>query len=178
VLLSKVHGEALGRAKSVADMRQLMMAAPGAPEWLADCVAQLGADNVFVVSCVRSRKTRQLFEQFLFESGGLLQRVGINQQNHIWTDARDDKRWPSLQNALDVFIDDQLDVLLAIRMQCWQERRSNPPMLYLVPTVWHRGAATWTRTWNDATRANDGWDAPWTITPMTPVAAVCPWTGR
>jgi len=180
VLLAKVRSTELGKARAAQDMRRLLQCTADSDGWLADCVANCGAGNVFVVSFVGWGK-RRLFEQFLFDSGGLLQRHGIQRGNLIWTDSREAKKTPFLDKNLDLFIDDQVEVLIAIRSHCWMHRRDRPPALYLVPTAWDTKVApnhAVQRVSADAVQANDGWrDDAWHIHAVRSVGAVRPWAG-
>jgi len=177
VLLAKVRSKELGKARTVKDMFMLLKCTLDSDDWLADCVANCGVDNVFVVSFVGHAK-RRLFEQFLFDAGGLLHRHGIRRNHLIWTDSRDAKKVPFADWGLDLFIDDQVDVLLAIRLHRWEHTRQRPPALYLVPTAWDTREASHRAVRQvsaDAEQANNGWPDAWHIHPVRSVGAVRPW---
>ena len=108
---------------------------PGAADWFADCVLNYGPESVYVVSCVQSRRLRELFAEFLCAQDGLLRTAGIPGANLFWTNSRSDKWRPFVQHGLTHFIDDQVEVLVSIRVACWERRRARPPALFLVPTA-------------------------------------------
>ena len=64
--------------------------APGAVECFAERVANDGAENVFVVRCVQSRRLRVLFADFLFAHDRLLHAAGIPRANLVWTYSKSD----------------------------------------------------------------------------------------
>ena len=110
--------------------------APGAVEWLAERVANYGAENVFVVSYVQSRRLRELLVDFLFVQGGLLHAVGIPRAKSVWTNSESDKCRPFAQNDISHFSDDQVEALVSIRGVCWERQHARPPpALFLVPTA-------------------------------------------
>ena len=111
--------------------------APGAVVWLAECVTNYGAENVFVVSYVQSRRLRELLVDFLFAQDGLLHAAGIPRANLVWAESRSAKCRPFVQNDLTHFIDDQVEALVSIRGACGERRHAGPPpALFLVPTAW------------------------------------------
>ena len=111
--------------------------APGAVEWLAECVANYGAENVFVVSYVQSRRLRELFADFLFAQDGLLHAAGIPRANLAWASSRSVKCRPCVQSDLCHFIGDQVEALVSIRGARGERRHARPPpALFLVPTAW------------------------------------------
>jgi hypothetical protein len=177
VLLAKLPSAQLPSVKSATDVGSMMGYVPGAWDWFADCVAHHGAENVFVISYVQSRRLRELFAGFLFAQDGLLRASGIPTANLVWTDARSDKWRPFIHHGLTHFIDDQVEVLVAIRAACWDRRRARPPpALFLVPTAWIKGKfSDLGRTCSDAARANEGWPEQWAICPQSFVGRVRPW---
>ena len=94
--------------------------APGTVEWLAERLANYGAENVFVVSYVQSRRLRELLAGFLFVQGGLLHAAGIPVASLVWADSRPDKRRPFVQNDLTHFIDNHVEALVSTRGACWE----------------------------------------------------------
>ena len=111
--------------------------APGAAEWFAECVAIYGAENVFVVSYVQSRRLRELLVDFLFAQDGLLHAAGIPRASLAWASSKSDKCRPFVQNDLTHFIDDQVEALVSIRGVCWERRNARPPpALFLAPAAW------------------------------------------
>ena len=146
--------------------------APCAVEWFAECAANYGAESVFVVSHVQSRRLRELRVDFLFAQDGLLHAAGIPRASLVWTESRSAKCRPFVQNDLTHFTDDQVEVLISIRSACWERRHAArpPPALLLVPTAWARGKCSdfgW--TCSDAARASAGWSAAWPIYPQRTV---------
>ena len=61
--------------------------APCAVEWF-ERVTNYGAENVFVVIYVQSRRLRELFAGFLCVQDGLLHAAGIPMANLVWTDSK------------------------------------------------------------------------------------------
>ena len=118
------------------DIGIIMGHAPGAVDWFAECVNNYGADNVFVLSFVHSKRLRALFLDFLVAQDGLLHATGIPRANLVWTESKSAKCRPFVQNDLTHFIDDQVEVLISIRGACGERRNAKPPpALFLVPTV-------------------------------------------
>jgi hypothetical protein len=177
VLLAKLPSAQLPTVQTTNDIGIKMGYVPGSVEWFADCVANYGAENVFVVSYVQSRRLRELFAAFLFAQDGLLHVSGIPRANLVWTDSRSDKRRPFVQNDLAHFIDDQVEVLVSIRSACWERHSARPePALFLVPTAWTKGKfSDFGRTCSDAARASEGWGEAWAIYPQSSVGRVRPW---
>ena len=72
--------------------------APGAVDWFAECVNNYGADSVFVLSVVHSKRLRALFLDFLFVQDGLLHAAGIPRASLVWANSRSDPalcpEWP------------------------------------------------------------------------------------
>ena len=68
--------------------------APGAVEWFAECVANYGAESVFVVRYVQGRRLRELPVDFLFAHDGLLHAAVIPRANLVWTDPKSVKCRP------------------------------------------------------------------------------------
>ena len=94
MLIAKLPSAQLRTVRTTNDIGIKMGYVPGAVEWFADCVASYGAENVFVVSYVLSRRLRELFVSFLFARDELLHTLGIPRANLVWTDSRSDKWWP------------------------------------------------------------------------------------
>ena len=100
VLLAKLPSGQLPTVQTPNDIGIAMGHAPGAVDWFAECVNNYGADSVFVVSFVHSKRLRALFLVFLFAQDGLLHTAGIPRANLVWTDSRSDTCRPFVQNDL------------------------------------------------------------------------------
>ena len=100
--------------------------APGAVEWFAECVGNYGAESVFVVSYVQSRRLRELLAGFLLAQDGLLHAAGIPRASLAWTASRPRRPFDQ-QNGLTHFIDidDQVEALVSIRGACACRERRN-----------------------------------------------------
>ena len=127
MLLAKLPSAQLPTVQTTNDIGIKMGYVPGSVEWFADCVANYGAENVFVVSYVQSRRLRELFADLLSVQDGLLHDSGILRASLVWTDSRSDKRRPFVQNDLAHFIDDLVEVLVSARGACWDWRSARPP---------------------------------------------------
>ena len=172
VLLPKFPVNRLGKLRTPADLASLGYA-PGVQEWFAECAAHCGPENIYVISYVSSQRLRALFSAFLCGPGGLLTVSGVPRENLTWTDTRAAKVQPFVPLFLTHFIDDQVEVLTAIRAACWEERRA-PPTLFLVPTQWADGKSTdFGRVCADA--ASAGWQLPWCLFPARSAPDVRPW---
>jgi hypothetical protein len=176
-LIAKLPSAQLRTVRTTNDIGIKMGYEPGAVECFADCVANYGAENVFVVSYVLSRQLRELFVGFLFAQDGLLHTFGIPRANLVWTDSKSDKWRPFIEKNLTHFIDDQVEVLVSIRGACWERRSAiPPPSLFLVPTAWTNGKFNnFGRTCSDAARASESWSEAWAIYPQSSVGGVRPW---
>ena len=115
MLLAKLPSGQLPTVQTANDIDIKTGHAPGAVKWL-ECVANYGAENVFVVSCVQRRRLRELFA--LFAHDGLLQTAGVPEASLVWTDSRSDKWRPFVDHGLTNFIDDQVEALVSIRGAC------------------------------------------------------------
>ena len=178
VLFAKMPARQLRTVRTANDIGIKMGCAPGAEQWLAECVRAYGPENVWVVSYVQSDRLRDLFARFLFAPDGLLQTARIPGANLVWTNSRSDKCRPFVEKNLTHFIDDQVEVLVSIRNACWERRQERPPpALFLVPTVWADGSrGDFERTRSDALGASGAdWRPAWHIFPQTSVAQVRPW---
>ena len=113
--MAKLPSGQLPTVQTPSDIGIMMGYAPGAVDWFAECVNNYGADSVFAVSFVQSKRLRALRLDFLFVQDGLLHAAGIPRANLVWTNSRSDKRRPFVQNDLTRFIDDQVEVLVSIR---------------------------------------------------------------
>ena len=88
-----------------------------------------------MVSCVQSRRLRELRAALLYSQGGLLQTTHVKGDHLVWANSRSHKRWSFVDKGLIHFIDDQVEVCASIRAACWEQRgRARPPALFLVPT--------------------------------------------
>jgi hypothetical protein len=70
VLTAKLPSAQLRTVRTTNDIDIKMGYVPGAVEWFADCVANYGAENVFVVNYVLSRRLRELFVGFSLRKMG------------------------------------------------------------------------------------------------------------
>ena len=70
--LGKLPSEQLPTVQTPNDIGIMMGHAPGDVDWFAECVNKYGADNVFALRFVRSKRLRALFLDFLFAQDGLL----------------------------------------------------------------------------------------------------------
>ena len=83
VLLAKLPSGQLLTVQTPNGIGIVMGYAPGAVDWFAECVNNDGADSVFVLRVVHSKRLRALFLDFLFAQDGLLHAAGIPRANLV-----------------------------------------------------------------------------------------------
>ena len=92
--MAKLPSWQLPTVQRTNDIDVKMGYAPCAFEWFAECVANYGAENVFVVSFVQRKRLRALLLDFLFVQDGLLHAAGIPRANQVWAESKSDKCRP------------------------------------------------------------------------------------
>jgi hypothetical protein len=83
---------------------------PSALSSMAAIVEKHGANQIFIVSCVKSEDEGQLVREW-FASHGFYARTGVLASNVLLCHKRSEKRTLCIEHDIDVFVDDRLEVL-------------------------------------------------------------------